>query len=556
MRPIRILSAFILILSMSGPSCDKFNLNTDDLDIRLDMNIIKTTMTVQLVDAASGELIGFNDNKQVKINVFGPDSQWVVNTSGEYMKQFFTSAGYMTAGLDPYNAKPTPDDPVQLTLVAQLDGYLSTSMSLTLIGEGSHDYVINMVNTEAPPEGVSIAQFSNVGSSSSGKIDENIEVSTKDSEVSVKLNEGTDIRDEAGNPLQGKLAMSIAYFNPTKSEALSSFPGGLSVDVNKEDNSKAKGAFYSAGFVAIDIKDENGNQASKFSGGTMDLDLAVDENIKNPESGQSVQAGDRVPLWSYDDKTGKWAFEKTVEIRKTPSGLRTNAQMQHLSYWNLDWFESACAFIEIFFTTTDASKAGESGWGYGLQFVATLTGSNEFRSEGYFSGYPELTGIRSVLNTEVLQSVPLNQQVTITFLNQPGTTPLWNLPDPITYDFCASTPVEVPLTPNPDAMGGGGSSTLTIRFTVEIYCTDQGTSASIPDGILLRYRPKGSTTWCTVTASGGTVTIAGLEQNMMYEVQALYNGEWVPDPAFEYFVDPSSQTEVSKNLRFELACGG
>jgi len=508
-----------------------------------------------LVDPATGELIGFNDGKQVQINVFGPDSQWVVNTSGEYRNEFLTSSGYMTAGLDPYHAKPTPNDPVQLTLVAQLDGYLSTSMSLTLVGEGSHDYVINMVNMEAPPEGVSVAQFGDIGSSTSGKIDENIEISTQDNEVSVKLNEGTDIRDEAGKPLQGKLAMSIAYFNPTKSEALSSFPGGLSVEVNKEDNSNSKGAFFSAGFVAIDITDEGGKQASKFSGGTMDIDLAIDEDIKNPESGQSVRAGDLVPLWSYDDKTGKWAFEKTVEIKQTPSGLRTNAQMQHLSYWNLDWFESACDYIEIFFTTTDATKAGQNGWGYGLLFVATLTGSEEFRSEGYFSGYPELAGNRTTLNTEILQSVPLGQQVTLTFYNQEGTTPLWNLPDPITYDFCASTPVEVPLTPNPNATGGSGSSTLTIQFTVEIYCTDQGASASIPDGILLRYRLKGSSTWGTVTANGGTVTIAGLQQNKLYEVQALYDNEWVPDPAFEYLVETSTQTEVSKNLRFELVCG-
>jgi len=552
---IRILSALILVLAMAGSSCAKFNLNTDDLDIKLDMNIIKTTITVQVVDPATDELIGFDNNKQVQINVFGPDSQWVVNTSGEYRNQFLTSAGYMSAGLDPYHAKPTLNDPVQLTLVAQLDGYLSTSMTLTLISEGNHDFVINMVNMEAPPEGVSIAQFGNVGSSTNGKIDENIEISTQESEVSVKLDKGTDIRDEAGKPLQGKLAMSIAYFNPTKSEALSCFPGGLSVDVSQEDNSKSKGAFFSAGFVAIDITDENGKQASKFGGGTLGLDLAIDENVRNPESNESVRAGDLVPLWSYADKTGKWAFEKTVQIRQTPSGLRTNAQMQHLSYWNLDWFQTACDFIELFFTTADAAKAGPSGWGYGLQFVATLAGSEEFRSEGYFSGYPELTGTKTILNTEILQSVPLNQQITLTFFNQAGITPLWNLPDPITYDFCASTPVEVHLTPNSDATGGSGSSTLTIQFNVEIYCTDQGASATIPDGVLVRYRLKGSSTWGTVSANGGTMTVAGLQQNKVYEVQALYNNVWTPDPAFEYLVETSSQTEVSRSLRFEIACG-
>jgi hypothetical protein len=51
------------------------------------------------------------------------------------------------------------------------------------------------------------------------------------------------------------------------------------------------------------------------------------------------------------------------------------------------------------------------------------------------------------------------------------------------------------------------------------------------------------------------MTIAGLQQNKLYEVQALYNNVWVPDPAFEYLVETSAQTEVSKNLRFEINCG-
>jgi len=554
MKKLKILFAFATILAFAGPSCDKFSLNPDDLDITLDMSIIKTTITVQFLDAASGELVGFDDGKQVLINVFGPDSQWVVNTTGNRRNQFLSAAGYMTAGFDPYNAKPTPNDPVELTLVANLDGYVPTSLPISLISEGSHDFVVNMVNVEAPPEGVSVDRLADVGSTSDGRVNENIEINTAGNEVNIKLNEGTEIRDEAGQPLQGKLDVSVAYFNPTKAQALSCFPGGLSVQVSNESGTKESGAFFSAGFVAVDITDENGKQASTFGGGNMEMDLAVDGKIINYETGEPVQAGDRVPIWSYDDKTGEWAFEKYTYLTLAPDGLRATAHMQHLSYWNLDWLNVACAMVELYFTTQDPALAQQ--WAYNLWFKAILSASEENRTQGYFSGFPELTGTRTDLNTEVLQGVPLYREVIVSFYDQPGTTPLWNLPGPVTINISGNTAIEVPLTPNPNATGSGGTQTLTITFNVTIFCTDQGASAVIPDGTLLRYRKKGETTWGTITATGGTVTIAGLQQNQMYEVQALYDGEWVPTPVYEYFVESSSSTVLTKDLHFEIVCGG
>ncbi len=555
MKSIRFLAAIFLILAMAGPSCQKFNLNTDDLDIKLDLNVIKTNIMVQFIDAATGEPVGFNDGKKVEVSIFGPDSQWVVDNSGKRMQKMYSAAGYLTCGLDPYNAKPTPNDPVSLILVADVDGYVSTSMPITLRSEGSHDFVVNMVDLAFPPDGVVVTARDNSGSTVGGKLVKDMDMSTDNSDVNMKIPAGTEIRDAQGNLLDGKLKTTIVHFNPVRDSALRCFPGGLNVDVNKEGGERENGAFFSAGFVAIDIKDESGRKAAKFGGGKLDLNLAIDDKVKNPETGQSVKAGDKVPLWSYDERNGKWTFEKTTEIHQTPAGLRAEAQLEHLSYWNLDWFETSCDFIEIFFTTADASKSGETGWGYGLYFTATLTGSDEFRTDGYFSGYPELTGTQTILNTEALQSVPRNRQITLTFHAQEGTTPLWNIPEPITYDFCSSTPVEVPLTPNNSATGGGGDQTLTITFNIDIYCTDVGASASIPDGILLRYRLKGSSSWGTCTASGGTFTVAGLQQNKIYEVQALYNQEWVPTPGFEYFVEPSSVTVLTKNIRFEIDCG-
>lgn len=59
---------------------------------------------------------------------------------------------------------------------------------------------------------------------------------------------------------------------------------------------------------------------------------------------QKVKAGDSYPVWSFDEITGKWVFEANGTVRdKTPasaSNFEVVFQSTHLSYWNLDYFES------------------------------------------------------------------------------------------------------------------------------------------------------------------------------------------------------------------------
>lgn len=549
-----ILSLLSLLLIAAGQGCKQFSLNTDDLELSVDMNIIKTNVTIRFLDAATDELIGFDNDNRIRVTVHGPDSLNVLTTSGERKPQYFSAAGYLSLGLDPYKAKPTADDPVDFTLVAQLPGYISTSLPVTLVSEGGFDFIVRMVNEGDPPDGVAIKSEENAGTATGGDLEEDIKINTDNKEVDITISKGTTLKDEEGQPLEGELSVTMAHFNPTEQDALSAFPGGLNVKVKNESENEDAGVFVSAGFVSIDITDQNGKKAALFEGGGLNLNAQIDTKVLNPETGQPVQAGDIIPFWSYNDETGEWKFERNIQVEASPMGLQVSTRLPHLSWWNIDWFDAACAFVEIYFTTDQADKTGATGWGYGLRWIAQLVGGDaSYQSEGYFAGFPELTGIMSVLNTERLQSVPYNKQIQITFFAE-GEHPLWQTPDPITYDFCAESPVEVPLTPN--ASTGGGSDLLTITFTVSIYCTDLGTSANIPDNTLLRYRKKGTSTWTTISASSNQVTIGGLEQNTVYEVQALYDGAWIPSPAFEYLVEPSTETNLSKTLTFNLNCGG
>ena len=56
--------------------------------------------------------------------------------------------------------------------------------------------------------------------------------------------------------------------------------------------------------------------------------------------GNVVAIGDEVPIWSYDEDTGKWSYEKVgiVQDLDLSDGLYDVVySLNHLSYWNLDW---------------------------------------------------------------------------------------------------------------------------------------------------------------------------------------------------------------------------
>ncbi len=129
-------------------------------------------------------------------------------------------------------------------------------------------------------------------------------------------------------------------------QSLSAFPGGFVVSTQNED-AREEGIFTTAGFVAVDMS-VNNTPVEQFDG-DVSIDIDIPAGTMNPETGQPVQPGDVIPLYSYDEDTGEWTFERDVTIPSNGSGLAkghpgnyrvTIDNITHLSYWNLDWFDT------------------------------------------------------------------------------------------------------------------------------------------------------------------------------------------------------------------------
>ena len=257
MRPLRYLPALLLVILLVADLCKKFELNTDDLDLSINLDIIKTNFEITFTDAATGLPIGENDEVSVRAVIYGEDSVSVLDPSGYRYAEYVSLSGRILLSLDPYNAKPTIEDPVSFVVYAAAEGYMPASKLIETQREGSQYEVIQMVKKDMPPSGTDIITVENAGRAENGRVTDTLRVSTGNSGASIVLAAGTLLKDAAGTPLQGSLKVTLSSFSVLENESREAFPGGFSGKVDSAGTTK-RGFMESAAFFNLEISDASG----------------------------------------------------------------------------------------------------------------------------------------------------------------------------------------------------------------------------------------------------------------------------------------------------------
>ncbi|QPB82010.1 hypothetical protein CWC22_002905 [Pseudoalteromonas rubra] len=204
--------------------------------------------------------------------------------------------------------------------------------------------------------------------------------------VTVTVKNGTQFLDANDQPLTSAPTVTVAYFaneaqrNANETDdvaatesAIDAFPGGLALTVAQNETTNIDGAFSTGGFVAIEMVDEEGNKVSKFGeGNSIQVAMKVDKATSNPcpqvfdgegtvaaaaegdnglfENGvcktnptpRQIAVDDIFPVWSYNEDAGEWSFESygvvTADEDENASTFNVVVDVNHLSYWNLDFF--------------------------------------------------------------------------------------------------------------------------------------------------------------------------------------------------------------------------
>ncbi len=322
-------------------SCDIKN-PVDGLELRVKTLARTTVVSLGIYDASTNNLVS---GKNIVVSFKGANKANVISMSNEKITEASTDIGLVTFAIDD-NIIPTPENPVELTAVVQVDGYISSSAQLFITSPGASSHSINIANYTTTPEGV-------VSNKEDGDVDGDGAVGTitiasgddpnTGASSTITIPDGTKFYNKSGEVLTGTVSTRVTYFNPLDEESLNSFPGGFAVNDGTND-----GNFITAGFTAIDMT-VGGEDVDNFGSGSITIDFEIPTEVVNPETGNKVAAGDKIPLWSYDEDTGVWTNEGEVTVpsvlAKTANGknvFKVSKEINHLSYWNLDWFWDAC----------------------------------------------------------------------------------------------------------------------------------------------------------------------------------------------------------------------
>ncbi|MEZ0373725.1 MAG: hypothetical protein ACAI44_31830 [Candidatus Sericytochromatia bacterium] len=285
----------------------------------------------------SGQLLDAKTHQRVQaetaVRVTGPDAAKVESTS------FQTSDGQLGLVLKK-GVQPSATAPLHLTVVADAKGYFTGSTRVD-ISDNQTAFALNLTSTSQPPNGVGTASDTQANADASGMLTTgiNLQANAGNAQASFFLNSGTQLTDANGQPLTGPLQTQVGYFSNTTEESTAAFPGGFLTNVNINGASD-DGYFVTGGFVSVDITDASGKKAAQFSK-PANVTIQIPAGTINPETGKPVQSGDKIGIWSHNTTSGKWSQEgEGTAVSSTNGNFNVNYDVNHLSYWNLDWFNN------------------------------------------------------------------------------------------------------------------------------------------------------------------------------------------------------------------------
>lgn len=498
----------------AGVSCKKITNPLDNMQLLIDYNLIKTTIDVHVTDAASGQLLSKEMSNATTLTIAGRDAEAVVDVLGMTPEnnQFAVNRGIANMALSPkLGYTPSETNRISYNIIVSLPGYLTTTQQVNITKTGRTFVNVEVIPLNDTPSGVvAIVEPGAATTLPGGQVAAPATVTMPDGEASLHIPEGVVMRDAQGNTLSGNLNVTVVHFDNTDPAALAAFPGGLTPTVERLDGNTESGMFYSAGFVAIEIMDDQGRQASEFFDGTIALTSVVSPETYNPITQTNIAPGDIVPLWSLDESTGIWTEEGTAVVENNNGVLEFNIELTHLSYYNFDWFLGVmCEVGRPFVFTANQPIEGSfllKGHVYRLDdnsFINTIMMWVSTLEPVLTSWVPQGVGVKIEWDTENSPFISI----------APSSQPT------IVDDLCGSAPVNVDLIVN------NSTEFTTVTMEVSVFCVDD------PDVVI---KPSFTANCQNITSGGpvipvemveGIAVVQGIKLGDTYLVWITYDGE-------------------------------
>lgn len=362
-------------------ACQKIN-PFEDVELTVNTDIYKAPILLRFVD---GNADATKVPEGLTVTISGPDKDLVLDDDGG---KDYTVIGNVLPLVLNKNISPSETKPIKFTVAVSGAGYVSTSKTITVVSADSTlAFDVPLTSVASPPHGAAAA--TSVLSLTTGSTITVPATADKAETAQITIAPGTQVKDASGNVINATTVKAqVVQYGTEAVEALNSFPGGFNPEnVAMQSGATTSGSFITAGFVAVDME-ADGKKVTSFSQ-PIDVKVGVSSELENPETGQKIHEGDKVPTWSYNSETGEWKEEGEAIVTKGADGkLTATFKAAHLSYWNIDWFyysNSICYARYNVRVNSNVTSQFNSYDYYGLMYLVYSGGYRSARGYLYFN---------------------------------------------------------------------------------------------------------------------------------------------------------------------------
>lgn len=309
MRTFFKLFSFIIALGFVFNSCKN---PADNLNILVDADIIKYKATFILA-TADGSAIP-ND---ITVTAAGQDAGVIYDFSGS--KKIFAPSGVATIGVAP-SGVPKGSNKLNFNIIIKATGFLDKNLSVSIAADQFSQIIkVTLLKTTTPSSASSVV-VAEVGLGTDGKTTTTSTISTPSTgtvaqTTSITVPAGVQFKGADGTILSGgNLSAQAVNFNPNDPAALALFPGGkLSApSITTPGGTTGSAVFLPAGFTDIQMF-VGGVEVKNFTT-PISIGVQLDPTYKPQSTGQTLKAGDKLAIYSYQVSTGQFKYEGLANV--------------------------------------------------------------------------------------------------------------------------------------------------------------------------------------------------------------------------------------------------
>ncbi|WP_017445520.1 Calx-beta domain-containing protein [Gayadomonas joobiniege] len=297
-----------------------------------------TQLTIKLTDEQGNALNNTN------ISILSDPSMLVTSVDG-------TLLNIDQSKLTDENLDGQLDAPKSVTLTLAADGYLS-QRSVALVknfGDNEQSFELTQANeNNLVAEGI-FAQTTEVNLANSQTNEEGlVELPVKENsplKTEVKISPATVFLDENGEQVDSsEIKVSEVSYTPDspklpvlpaeKASNLAAYNQAVGDTEQVTEGSEVQ--FKSLGVVDIKVTAGDKKVTNLLAENPLTVTISIPQGSENPNTGEPIKAGDKVPVWSLSESDSNWVYEGLVEVMEGELGaLTASFTTTHLTQFNL-----------------------------------------------------------------------------------------------------------------------------------------------------------------------------------------------------------------------------